>query len=438
MGGMKMRNSLILPDRPLLDSRDVSRIREDYERFREGLPERIETYLLETYGLDVTARYGLRAIRNPFGKASGQLSLNVRQVQEDCRARLGFVVLKTVIAEDADGRRSMEEWAVKETRMMVGKITGKETGETGWNVTWQGRGWHGSFGDYLAFFRKALDIGREHGTVIVPSCKYHLPGGEAEEFRQEEYEYTTRRLHGVWRESGAEGPLQMEKDFSPTLAGSGRARQQCAVLRWLREVPVKIKSSLPPGEIVLGIKLMNSMFADEFQIGALRTLIEGSFTPPDYIIYANRLYDQTREFAGKIGAAYGGPDLSRRNLRMLTLLRKLELAEGLARPIPPLSGTGNVCTGKMALEYALRGVKSLQMHTIFQKPAGAYGMRKGAKTERALHDLYFHPEHGLVPWMLHLRHAEEIRNPEGVTSFMDITEWYRDRGKNWFLKHEGK
>ncbi|WP_019640528.1 hypothetical protein [Paenibacillus fonticola] len=428
-----MTNGLILPSRALIQSEDASRIRHDYERFRCGMPGEIENYLLETYKLDVSSRYGARRIKNPFGKAAGQLSLNLNQVQGDITAGLGFVVLKTVIAEDDKGVRSMKDWAVKESKMVVSRITGKESGEQGWNVTWQGRGWHGSLASYIEFFKAALELGRGGGTVIVPSCKYHLPGPEERDFQMEEYAYTTRLLEQIWRAAGQEGPLQMEKDFSPTLAGSDKAKQQETVLNWLREVPRRIKNCLPNGSIVLGIKLMNTIFTDNFQIRAFRALLEEGEQRPDYIVYANRLYDQGRRFAGKMGAAYGGPDLSARNLRILTELRSMELRGQLAAPIPALSGTGNVHSGKMALEYALRGAASVQMHTMFQKPGSAYGMRIGTKTERALHELYFHPVTGLVPWMLHLREAKETPDHDGVLSFQAVTEWYRNKGKDYFL-----
>ena len=32
-------------------------------------------------------------------------------------------------------------------------------------------------------------------------------------------------------------------------------------------------------------------------------------------------------------------------------------------------------------------------------------MKVSGKTARALHELYFHPEEGLIPWLLHLRRA---------------------------------
>ena len=55
----------------------------------------------------------------------------------------------------------------------------------------------------------------------------------------------------------------------------------------------------------------------------------------------------------------------------------------------------------MAVEYALRGCTSFQLHTYFQLPIDVYAMTRGTKLERALHMLYFHPDDGLVVWLLH-------------------------------------
>jgi hypothetical protein len=41
------------------------------------------------------------------------------------------------------------------------------------------------------------------------------------------------------------------------------------------------------------------------------------------------------------------------------------------------------------------------VHTGFQLPADAYPMTCGSKIQRALHAFYFHPEDGLVVWLLH-------------------------------------
>ena len=90
----------------------ASRLAEDYERFREGLPRPLEPYIQESYRVDLTSDYGGRRIKNPFGKASGQLSLARHQVEKDAEAGLGFVVLKTLIAQNQAGEQTMSAWAI--------------------------------------------------------------------------------------------------------------------------------------------------------------------------------------------------------------------------------------------------------------------------------------------------------------------------------------
>src|SRR5438045_2129974 len=93
------------------------RIKSDHERFASGLPRPLEAYVLETYGISLASTYAGLPVRNPFGKASGQLSLNVNQVSRDAEAGLGFVVLKTVIAQDASGAQSMKAWTIHATKI---------------------------------------------------------------------------------------------------------------------------------------------------------------------------------------------------------------------------------------------------------------------------------------------------------------------------------
>ena len=114
------------PDVPADVARKVS---EDHDRFaRSGLPENLEAYLVSAYGLEMSGSYAGTTLRNPWGKASGQLSLNVAQVEEAVSEGLGFVVLKTVIAEDAAGAQAMAAWAIKESRMVAEPITSRRTG----------------------------------------------------------------------------------------------------------------------------------------------------------------------------------------------------------------------------------------------------------------------------------------------------------------------
>ena len=121
-----------------------SRIVEDYARFASGLPNPLEAYVLDTYGISLASEYAGLPVRNPFGKASGQLSLNISQVARDVESGLGFVVLKTLIAQDVSGAQSMKAWAIPATKMTVEEIVGTREGvrgERGWTVTWKGRGW---------------------------------------------------------------------------------------------------------------------------------------------------------------------------------------------------------------------------------------------------------------------------------------------------------
>lgn len=102
----------------------VSRVKDDHDRFaREGLPANLEAYLRAGYGLEMAGSYAGLSLRNPWGKASGQLTLNLAQLEEAAAEGLGFAVLKTVIAQDAAGRQSMGAWALKESRMVAEPIT---------------------------------------------------------------------------------------------------------------------------------------------------------------------------------------------------------------------------------------------------------------------------------------------------------------------------
>src|SRR5947207_12163516 len=105
-----------------IDSSSRSALAGDYERFSDGLPHPLEEYVRDRYAIDLSSEYGGLPVKNPFGKASGQLSLNLSQVRRDADDGLGFVVLKTIIAEDAKGAQSMSEWAIHETRMIVEPI----------------------------------------------------------------------------------------------------------------------------------------------------------------------------------------------------------------------------------------------------------------------------------------------------------------------------
>ena len=216
--------------------------------------------------------------------------------------------------------------------------------------------------------------------------------------------------------------MPVEKDFSPTLAGSDRANQRAIVLEWLSHVPNLIRSAATSGGPVRpGLKLFNCVDTDAFQLAMLAE-VHRSSTRPDYLVYANRLFDPNRVFEGKKGVAFGGPDLSDRNLGLLSALRVAqERGEIDAAPLE-ISGTGDIQSGRIAVEYALRGCTSFQIHTLFQLPASEFSMRSGTKVERALHRLYFDPSEGFIVWAFHAATRLDIGCDDQVLRFLDITE----------------
>jgi dihydroorotate dehydrogenase len=411
----------LLPTRPDVPSEIVRQVQLDHDRFAvHGLPADLDRYLLETYRLDVTASYAGMPLRNPWGKGSGQLSLNRAQVEEAALAKLGLVVLKTVIAHDSSGHQSMSAWAIKESQMVAHPITSPLTGATGWTITWKGRGWWQTFDEYLELVRAGCEIGKASQMLVVPSVKYHLPAPGETSWRYDEYVETTRALLAAYQEPQAPGPVVMplEKDFSPTLAGSDRASQRAMVLEWLTQVPGMIRSAAADAGLVrVGLKLFNSLDDDTFQL-AMLAAVHGDCRP-DFLVYANRLFDPDRVFESTRGVAYGGPDLSDRNLRLLSALRLAQSRGEIDRAPLDYSATGDVSSGKIAVEYALRGCSSFQIHTLFQLPASEYAMRVGTKVQRALHRLYFDPADGFIVWLLHAARRLQLAEP-GQVRFLDL------------------
>lgn len=365
----------------------------DFERFKRELPRDFPSHVRDTYRIDLSARYLGQPLPHPIGKGSGQLSLNSAQLETDAEAGLAFAVLKTVIAQDSAGAQSMAAWAIHETKMNV------ERRGAGWTVTWKGRGWDRSFAEYLTLVRAGRELMRAGCLVTIPSVKYHLPR-LGEPFRDDEYAYTTRALATAWGGS----PLLLEKDFSPTLAGDRLADEKQQILRWLREVPQRIRAH---ADVRLSMKLMNARFDDAFQ----REMIDAA-SSADALVVFNRLFD------ADLAVAYGGPELSDRNLRVLG-----SLTPGTPGSRPgsaELCGTGDICSGRMIVEYALRGCSSVQLHTFFQLPLEEYPASDGSRTQRALHALIFDPRDGLIAVMLEREASGALERRGGELHFLDL------------------
>ncbi|HWZ28667.1 MAG TPA: hypothetical protein VNX15_08900 [Gemmatimonadales bacterium] len=371
-----------------------AQLERDFERFGRELPRDFAAHVRERYRVDLSARYLGFPLPHPIGKGSGQLSLHESQLETDHEAGLAFVVLKTLIAQDATGAQTMRAWATHETKM---EIERRRTGDRdGWTVTWKGRGWDRSFEEYLTLVRVGRDLTGSGEMVVVPSVKYHLPVLD-EPFHDAEYRFTTGALAREWGAS----PLPLEKDFSPTLAGDARSDERAAILRWLAEVPARIRAG---AAVRLGVKLMNARFDDDFQ----RAMVEGT-KGADALIVFNRLFDAEK------GVAYGGWELSDRNLGVLG-----SLAPGVSPG--SLTGTGNVCSGRMIVAYALRGCESVQLHTAFQLPLSAYPSSDGSRTQRVLHQMIFDPKDGLVAVLLELEVAGRLARRDGELKFLDLVD----------------
>ena len=376
-----------------------AKLERDFDRFKRELPRDFPAHVRGSYRIDLTARYLGELLPHPIGKGSGQLSLNPGQLEDDAAAGLAFAVLKTVIAEDETGTQMMAAWAIHETKMRVERRPAG-AGRAGWTVSWKGRGWDRPFAEYLALVRAGRDITRAGRLLVVPSVKYHLPR-LAEPFREGEYRYTTAQLADAWREP----PLLVEKDFSPTLAGDALADDRAQILRWLEDVPRQIRAASPI-PVRVAVKFMNARFDDRFQLEMME-----SCKGADALVVFNRLFDAEQ------GVAFGGWDLSDRNLRVLGSYRPLPPSTA---PYRPLTGTGNICSGRMILEYARLGCESVQLHTFFQLPLSEYAATHGSRAQRALHALVFHPRDGLLAGMLELEARGALERQSGELRFLDL------------------
>jgi len=266
--------------------------------------------------------------------------------------------------------------------------------------------------EYLDFYATAMSAARPSGIPIIPSVKYHLPVG-GEPIRTTEYRHTTTKLLDVWRGGGGSGTMLLEKDLSPTLAGDKRSGERDNVIGWLSDIPGLI-DQVAPGRIRLGIKLMNALFDDEFQVDMIEALANNADPAPAFLVVFNRLFDP------ELGVAYGGWDLSDRNLRVL------DLARTRLPSLPHLSATGNICSGRVMAEYALRGCENGQLHTFFQLPLSEYTATGGSRCARALHTLILHPTDGLVVWLRHIHEMGELDERGGLVRFFDLVD--RARG----------
>src|SRR5438552_304578 len=96
------------------------------------------------------------------------------------------------------------------------------------------------------------------------------------------------------------------------------------------------------------------------------------------------------------------------------------LTPGASPGIPELCGTGNINSGRMIVEYAVRGCSSVQLHTFFQLPLEEYPATGGSRTQRALHVLLFDPRDGLIAVMLEREARGQLERRGGELCFLDL------------------
>src|SRR5207247_10237312 len=95
---------------------------------------------------------------------------------------------------------------------------------------------------------------------------------------------------------------------------------------------------------------------------------------------------------------------------------------------PGLCGTGNICSGRMIVEYARRGCEAVQLHTFFQLPLSEYPATHGSRTQRALHKLIFDPADGLVACLLELEDQGTLeRRGGGLRLLVPVSGRHRPR-----------
>ena len=105
-----------------------------------------------------------------------------------------------------------------------------------------------------------------------------------------------------------------------------------------------------PGKVRVGLKIFHALFQDKFQLEMLEEIHtpHGSQSGADFMVYANRLFDPAKEFEGKVGVAYGGPDLSQRNLAVLEQFLDSRPAVPGRHHLMPMSATGDISSGRVA------------------------------------------------------------------------------------------
>ena len=395
-------------DEVAIESRHSYSLSDDFDSGEVAPAKDLSPRILEKYGVDLTGEYAGVSLYHPFGKAAGQLSLNEKQVISDRDSGLAYTVLKSAVGVTESGEVGIDDWQKSAPEMMLEPRKARD-GRTGWTVTWKGRGWDKGFGAYIEFYRESLR--QNPGYLVIPSLMVDVT--DAARARQQASHCITElfEIHG---RNASVGNFVIEIDISPTLFLLPDADKDEKVIEMVTTSVDAFRSALESkGRCV--IKLPNASRGAEFQANLAKAGLEAGGNRVAALIVGNRLFDPDSEFKGQRGIAYGGYDLSNANLETLDRFRADSIRVDIA-------GTGNICSGRMMAEYAIRGCKSGQIHTFFQLPPNSYRApaSSGGRTWRALRELLYHPDDGLISTILKLERSGKLARSNDILRFRDL------------------
>lgn len=365
-----------------------SDLQADFECAEPLNAEQLHDYVLGKYDVDLRASYSCVPLFHPFGKAAGQLSMSPAHVVSDKENGLSFTVLKSAVGVTEYGDVGISDWQKSAPKMVAEKRTSLD-GRLGWTVTWKGRGWDKGFEKYVELYDESLR--QNPGYPVFPSLMVDVTNADR---AVAQARYCISRLMDAHHKNNCRHEFLIEIDISPTLNLLPGADDDVIFESFVRTSVMAFREGLKGGGKSI-VKLPNANRGAEFQLRLFNASLQEGSESIAGVIVGNRLFDKIREFEGQRGVAYGGYDLSNANLATLDLIHSTGIKI-------PLIGTGNICSGEMMFEYMKRGCTCGQIHTFLQLPT--YGYRastgQGSRTWRALRELLFHPEDGLVKMIL--------------------------------------
>jgi len=362
----------------------MSRLHVSLDRLRKKFKEgnvNLGKMLEREFDVEISTSYLGLNLKNPILIAPGPLSQSVSQIKRAANSGYGGMVLKSVVGEDKNGNASMK--ALRKRSTFARWVYDDEGNPV---FHWNGGLDLRSFREYLSFAREAFKIGRKEDFPLIASFLCHLPKDVDEEWKIEEWEYTTKKLVETAQTLYRDSPVILEIDFCPFLKREKLATDKATVLRWYRETPRLIKET--SSNVYVVPKLLNLDFGFDFQMEMVKAAKDGG---ADGIVIANRFFRRysVKETGEEYFTAHGGVELR--------ILNQQQIREAKKILDIPISATGGTYSGKHIVEYLKIGAKNVQVLT--------YVMKNGF--ERAFEDLMFNLKDGFVTLILKEKFSDE-------------------------------